>query len=313
MHAETAVTAELARASGPISPVVGLGRTIIAVAQASVFLFSDVRSFFVPVGGVTFEDRCDSMLGGVSLFCVGAPPGLIAAVSVVVLLVTASGFAPRFTCIPHAYVSLSFVGVLSLPDGGDIIASTVSLLFVFVFIGDPRLWHWTTGASSSAMLRGVSIGGQLAIRAQVAFIYFNSATAKFAVDTWADGSQMYYVTRQEMFGAAGALGDVARQLTAIPVFTLAATWGAIVLELCIALLVFVPKKNAARGALASTLFLHVLIIALIGIASFGLVMIGVVVCAVGARFDSVGDIVAWQRWRPQLGESIRNGRAERVR
>lgn len=279
------------QASGTISPVIGLGRSLLALAQATVFLFSNVRAFLVPVGGKTFEDSCGEYVGRISLFCVGPSPEVAAAVEVVALLVVASGILPRYTSILHAYISVSFIGVLTLPDGGDLIATSLSLLLVFVYIGDPRLWHWGRGESKSAVFRGISKGAQSAIRVQIAFIYLHSATSKFAVDTWTDGSQMYYVTREEMFGASGPLGDVARVLTSVPFVTLAASWGAIAMELCIVVLIFMPKPAAAKIAIALAIALHVMIIALIGIGSFGLIMIGAVLCAVGSRIGALGELV----------------------
>jgi antimicrobial peptide system SdpB family protein len=274
-----------------ISPTIGLGRSVLALAQATVFLFSDVRSFLVPVGGKTFQDSCGEYLGRISLFCIGPSPESAAVVEVLALLVVATGILPRYTCVLHAYMSVSFVGVLALPDGGDLIATSLSLLLVFVYVGDPRLWHWGRGESTSPVFRGISKGAQFAIRVQVAFIYFQSATAKFAVDTWADGSQMYYVTREEMFGASGPLGDVARALTSAPVVTLASSWGAIALELCIVVLIFIPKPGAAKVAIALAIALHVMIIALIGIGSFGLIMIGAVLCATGSRIAGLHGLV----------------------
>lgn len=284
----------------PISAVVGLGRSIIALAQASMLMFSDVRGFFVPVGDETLESSCSGFLGQISLFCRMPSLESAAVVATIVLLIVASGILPRYTCLLHAYVSLSIIGVLALPDGGDLIATNVSLLLAFAFIGDPRLWHWGDGVSRGAVFRGVSTGAQIAIRVQVAFIYFDSATAKFAVDTWTDGTQMYYVTRQEMFGASGPLGDLVRDLMSVPLFTLASSWGAIAAELAIAALVLIPKKSAARTAIVVSSVLHVLIIAVIGLGSFGLIMIGVVLCAVGSRLDGFRDLVGWSFWTSKI-------------
>ncbi|MFE4948984.1 sporulation-delaying protein SdpB family protein [Leifsonia sp. NPDC056665] len=274
-----------------ISPIIGLGRSLLALAQATVFVFSDVRAFLVPVGGKSIQDSCGEYLGRISLFCIGPSPDGAAVVEVIALLIVASGVLPRYTCILHAYMSVSFIGVLALPDGGDLIATSLSFLLVFVYIGDPRLWHWGRGESTSAVFRGISKGAQFAIRVQVAFIYFQSATSKFAVDTWADGSQMYYVTREEMFGASGPLGDVARALTSVPLVTLASSWGAIAMELSIVVLIFIPKPAAAKVAITLAIALHVMIIALIGIGSFGLVMIGAVLCASGSRIARLGELV----------------------
>lgn len=288
----------------PISSVVGMGRSIIALAQASILLFSDVRGFFVPVGEETFDAACSEYLGQISLFCRMPSQQSAALVAIFGLLIVASGVLPRYTCFLHAYVSVSLIGVLSLPDGGDLIATNLSLLLIFAYIGDPRMWHWGRRESRLPAFRGISKGAQIAIRVQVAFIYFDSATAKLAVDTWADGTQMYYVTRQEMFGASGPIGDIARELTSMPVVTLASSWGAIAIELGIAVLIFIPTTAAARVAIVLSSVLHILIIVIIGLGSFGLIMVGVIACAVGSRFDGLKDLIGWDFWASKFNSSL---------
>lgn len=263
------------------SPWMGIGRTVVALGQLSVFVFAEPLSLFVPVAGSSFEDSCSTWYGQFSYFCFLPSVDVACWLSVLGLVIVASGFLPTITCVIHAYASVSFVAVLTLPDGGDLIASAISLLLVPLLITDTRLSVWKPSSGGGGGIRqGIQVGSQFGLRIQVAFIYFNSATAKFAVEPWANGSEMYYVVRQEMFGASGWLGELSRWATSFPLVTLGMSWGAIGIELCIVVLCFSKKKKAAIAAISLTLFLHVGIGLLIGINSFAMNMVGAVVLAV---------------------------------
>jgi hypothetical protein len=46
-------------------------------------------------------------------------------VAIVVLVGVVSGWRPRVTCLPHAYVAISLFHDISAPEGGDQISSIV--------------------------------------------------------------------------------------------------------------------------------------------------------------------------------------------
>ncbi|MGH1524266.1 hypothetical protein ACRAWC_09610 [Leifsonia sp. L25] len=79
----------------------------------------------------------------------------------------------------------------------------------------------------------------------------------------------------EMFGVSGPLGSIALAITATPVGAFLISSGTIAVEIAIAVLIWVPGK-ARVLAVAFSSALHLAIIALIGIGSFGLIMIGLV-------------------------------------
>ncbi|MEU7435011.1 sporulation-delaying protein SdpB family protein [Streptomyces sioyaensis] len=140
---------------------------------------------------------------------------------VAVLLVTASGWRPRLTCIPHWYVAASFYTSSSIPDGGDQVASVLTLLLIPVALGDPRRWHWqrlspSADETSSELRRWTTVGAAcftFAVQLQVAGIYFQSSIAKLSHQEWADGTAMYYWAFDPSFGASGWLSPVFRVIT----------------------------------------------------------------------------------------------------
>lgn len=269
------------------NPVEGVGRSLIALAQASVLAFSIPGSLVTRVGNEDLASKCSSVqLAKYSIFCSSVIDLQSSALLCVCgFLVVACGIYPRITSVIHLALSFSLMAVITLPDGGDWIAYSASVFFVLVHAGDRRRWHWLvpngerSAVGSSGALMGVAWAGMWLLKLQASLIYFNSATAKFAVEAWRDGSEMYYVSRMEFFGSAGVFGDQIRAATAIPVVTLMTSWGAIALELTVCVLILMPGSRASAVALALSTVLHIGIIVSIGIVSFGITMIGLVACA----------------------------------
>ncbi len=216
-----------------VNPMLGAGRTIIALAQLSVLLFTTPRALFVQVGDDTLGSKCDAYPGFISAFCLGLPLPWATALVGLGLLIVASGFAPRYTAILHAWLSLSFTSVATLPDGGDVIAQGYTFLLIPVLLGDRRTWHWQK-PSTSPRLAGVTWAGLWTLRLQMAFIYFDSSVSKFSVDAWHQGTAIYYVTRMEYFGSAGTFNALFHAVTAIPALALALSWGTMIAELTLA-------------------------------------------------------------------------------
>ncbi|USY20528.1 hypothetical protein NE857_02400 [Nocardiopsis exhalans] len=59
-------------AFNPESRVLGFGRTLIALAQASVFVFTPASHLFVPVGGDEAVVECDGLVRSASAYCLAS-------------------------------------------------------------------------------------------------------------------------------------------------------------------------------------------------------------------------------------------------
>lgn len=261
--------------------IVAIGRSIIAVGQISILLITPASALFVPVGGAEPLAACENSLLVVSPYC-WAPGSeqMVSVLFVVGFLWVASGFLPQVSGFVHAWLSFSFVQAVSLPDGGDHIAQVATLFLAFVSLSHDRLWYWQrpTELTMNGVRAGIAVGALWGLRLQMSWIYLNSAVAKTSVTEWQDGSAIYYVTRQEFFGAGGLFGDVVLWATAIPVVSLLITWGTILLEGTIALMLLLPGKLPGVAFVCSAL-LHLGIITVIGLFSFGAIMIGAVLAA----------------------------------
>jgi antimicrobial peptide system SdpB family protein len=109
-------------------------------------------------------------------------------------------------------------------------------------------------------------------------IYLQSAVAKLFVEDWVNGSAEFYIVRDPMFGASGFLRDVLIGATSIPLIVAAATWGPIIAELAIGMLILGPSRWRRLG-LRMVLALHIGIVVTMGLWSFAVTMIGGVVVA----------------------------------
>ncbi|MDV8077592.1 hypothetical protein R4P47_13585 [Rhodococcus sp. IEGM 1370] len=258
----------------PRTRYLGIGRTLIALAQLSILAFTPVEALMVPVGS-TVGPKCGS-IQSISLYCIGgdAHLGVKHCIIGVLLLVVASGYRPRYTSIIHAWVTVSISGSITLPDGGESVARVVTLLLILVCLADNRVWHWRAPSTpAQPTLSAISLAALIFVRLQIAYLYIDSAIAKFGVDNWADGSAEYYFIRNPMFGSAGPIDTAARAITTHALPTVMLTWGALAIELIIGLAILGGTRSR-RIALILDCALHAGIILTMGLWSFSLVMIG---------------------------------------
>jgi antimicrobial peptide system SdpB family protein len=253
-----------------------VGRTTLALATASELLCTRPAALFTQVG-VTSGPYC-STARAVSLFCLGDPHEFVDTrrwVAVVALVLVASGYRPRYLTILHLWIVFSVTTSITLPDGGDSIALLVVFLITPMCLADPRRWQWTPPCGR--MRRGGRTIAYLsfwALRLQIAYRYADSAIAKMGVADWQNGSAFYYFVRDKMFGSAGPLAPIWMWVSDQAPTTLVITWGAIVIELVIALFTLLGTRWRL-AAFWLGLALHALIFLSMGLFSFSLVMVAV--------------------------------------
>lgn len=252
------------------------GRTALALATASELICTRPTALFTLVGTTT-GPVCAAQ-SAASLFCVGNTPGFVVArvwLAVAGLLLVASGYRPRFTSILHLWIVYSVSTSVTLPDGGDSIALIVVFLITPMCLADGRRWQWTQPCQRMGRNgRVIAYLSFWALRLQIAYVYADSAIAKMGVADWQNGSAFYYFVRDKMFGAAGPLTSLWMWLSDQSLTTLAITWGAIAIELAIALFTLLGARWR-QAAFWLGLGLHTLIFLSMGLFSFSLVMVAV--------------------------------------
>ncbi|MFI9383698.1 HTTM domain-containing protein [Kutzneria sp. NPDC052558] len=197
------------------------------------------------------------------------------------MIVVATGYRPRWTCIPQWYVTFSLTASMPAINGGDNAAVIATMLAVPLCLGDRRTWQWTRPSGPlSARWRGRAFAAQLVIRFQVALIYVTAAGSKLVDPAWRDGSALYFVLHDPQFGLpASALRTVAPLLDSRWLVALV-TWSVIAAQLAIAVLVLGRRRRRLVAAFLVT-GLHLAIIVLMGLPSFGLAMIAFALLALG--------------------------------
>jgi len=189
---------------------------------------------------------------------------------VAILAIVASGWRPRLTAIPHAWVAYSFFSSSTIFDGGDQITLVLTILMLPVALLDSRRWHWSAVPSDEQPKPLIWITAWSAffmIRVQMAAVYFVSGISKLAQAEWANGTAMYYWMLT--FGSAPHwVLAVVRQ----PVIVVALTWGAIALEVVLAIALILPKKTW-RPLLVMAITFHFMIACFFGLSSFSTAMI----------------------------------------
>jgi antimicrobial peptide system SdpB family protein len=277
----TALGASVARrlrSTNPWGTGYAVARTLVALGTLSTLLASPTATLFLPT-----SDRLDypicSDVARLGLFCID-PTQLASAhaVAVALMLPVVLGLWPRLFGLVHWWIAFSFQANATMVDGGDQIAAILALLLLPVTLTDPRWSHWAPLEPQRRLsLHGVLLAtaGWLAVRLQVAIIYFHACVSKFAVPEWVDGTALYYWASDPQFGATGLVRMLLKPLfesSAVAVVT----WSVLAIELSLAMGIVMPAR-ARRALLWPGVLLHVGIAVVHGLLSFSLVMCGALV------------------------------------
>jgi antimicrobial peptide system SdpB family protein len=277
-----------AAANPPWTNVYGLARSLIALSSALTMLLNDSTTLFRPVAGVAARvPMCTTLANKATLYCL-LPKHLDLArlIAVVLLLVVASGWRPRYTALVHWWLCFSYQLTGSTMEGGDQAAAVLTLLLLPIAFTDPRRWHWQpapapsvpTGwwGSGQAFAGLVALSAALVIRLQVSGIYFHSSIAKLLVPEWQDGTAMYYWLSNPVFGAPSGLRGVLMPLMRHGNFLAAMTWGPIIVEIFL-FMGLVASRSVRRVLLPLGVGLHLGILLLMGLFTFSITMFGALI------------------------------------
>jgi sporulation delaying protein B len=268
----------------PRNRPLAVGRSLLAIAELSVLLFTSDDVLFLNLLGSSSGMQCGGVRA-ISLWCVAGSENwaLLASrtVAIAVLCIVASGFRPRWTCIPHWYVTFSLTSSIVPSNGGDHAAQVVTMLLVPVCLGDERVWQWRHATQRmSPGWQGSALASQLAIRVQVFVIYAVAVGSKLADPAWRSGRALYIVTYDPVFGPPPSIRHFFDPVVDSFWVMAVATWMVIVVQALIALAAFLGQR-ARLCALIMGGCLHLAIIIWLGLPSFGLVMITVLLIAYG--------------------------------
>lgn len=264
----------------PWTNVYGVARSMLACATALTLALNRSDILFRPAAGRDAAVACDGARQ-MALFCLApAHLELLRWIAVGLLVVVASGWRPRVTGVIHWFIALSLYATATTLDGGDAVATDLTLLLLPVTLTDSRRWHWSTQSSEELgarpYARALAVFALFLIRLQAAGIYFHAAVGKMNVVDWQNGTALYYWLTHGVFGAPPLIAPLLRALLANGAVVSLMTWGVIVVEYFLST-ALVMDKRWWRVMLVAGISLHGGIFLLQGLGSFSISMISLLV------------------------------------
>jgi len=261
----------------PFTWHLGLARSLLALSTLLTQLFTPVGALFLRTDANPLGPTCDGFVRRATFYCLGGSAEWVDAavvMSIVALAVVASGVLPRFTAIPHWYLSWSAATGFGLVDGGDHINAMLTAILVPIVLCDRRRTHWQQDRDydrRSIVPKAVAHVGLLVAAIQMAVLYLIASLSKVNVAEWADGTALWYWLSDPSFGMdAGVFSFFAPVLSNIAVLA-ALTYTMMALEITGALALVFPRR-ARHVVFVLLIAFHTVIAIVMGLWTFGLSM-----------------------------------------
>lgn len=195
--------------------------------------------------------------------------------SIIVLLFVILGLYPRITCVFHWLVTYSFTITSTCTDGGDQVASIITLLLIPICLVNTRSSHWKSQKNEFNYYKNsIAFIFTLLILLQIFIIYFFASTGKFQSEVWQNGTAFYYYSTLPQMGLSeGFIFDIFNFIIKSPIILTLSTWSILILELFIAIGILIKNKILRKYVYFLGFLLHISIILFYGILSFSLTMI----------------------------------------
>jgi antimicrobial peptide system SdpB family protein len=255
----------------PWTNVAGVARSVLAMGTLLTLLTNSTHTLFPE--STQLEAQAGSPLASISLFFLLQQHIEWARwLAIAGLLLVVSGWRPRYTGLIHWYIAFSFFASCTIIDGGDHLASVLSLLLVPICLADARKWHWLPSPSLSGDFRwsvALSWVFVLLIRCQVGMVYLHAGVAKLGVKEWVEGTAAYYWTTHHYHGVASWLKPLVWQIMSSAWGVSLVTWGTMLLELVLFSALMMPSTDRRRKWLLMIgLGFHFSIVLMHGLISF---------------------------------------------
>ncbi len=194
-------------------------------------------------------------------------------VVIIIFIFVASGLFPQISGVLHLWVSLSYFFSSVCIDGGDQVHMNLTILLLPICLLDTRKNAWIKSNNKVSEFRFfISNIFLVLISIQMSVIYFQAAIAKFNVIEWSNGTALYYWFNHSLFGIPRYLHFL-NHLYLSPFITTILTYGVMIVELLLSGAIFMNIKFKKYIFIIGIIF-HLMIIFLLGIASFFFSMLG---------------------------------------
>ncbi|WP_313000540.1 sporulation-delaying protein SdpB family protein [Chryseobacterium gleum] len=260
----------LAFRNSPYTNVVGLSRSLIALGTLLTLLVNPVDTLFVRKisGSFIIPPLQNEFANKINFFYLlgNQDLALMKWFAIIILTIVISGYLQKITCLLHWWISFSFLHTAAVIDGGDQIATILTLLLIPICVLDNRKNHWSAKIEEYRVTNLISICFMYIIRLQVAIIYFHASVGKFAHPEWANGTAIYYWLHHSNFGMPDYFYFL-NPFLGNSFFVTGLTYGVLILELLLFLALFASKRYRLSILIVALIF-HLFIILFHGIFSF---------------------------------------------
>jgi antimicrobial peptide system SdpB family protein len=290
-------------AQPPWGSALGLARTLLALGTLATLLATPPQVMMSPLVGNPAPPDCAGVTAASAWCVVPGDPQVGRWLSVAILAAAASGWRPRYTAIPHWWVSISLLVSATVQDGGDQIAAVLTFLLIPVALTDPRTWHWQRAddRARGPLPRLVCLTFLTLAQLQVAALYLDAGIAKLGVPDWLNGTALFYIFHSVIFGAPGWLTPALTLLSRVPAAIPLMTWGAVALEITLGLALLLPRKVRPVLLTAGLLF-HDTIAISMGLISFDVAMSASLLL----YLLPIGHQVTWPAWPVRAAGRLRS-------
>lgn len=253
----------------------GIARSTLAFSTFLTLIFNNPLVLFKN-GNVFNAENFDGELfffQKINFFSLFGVEHLILAkyIAILLLFLVISGYRPMITCIIHFWICISFNYATVLIEGGDQIASNLSLMLIPICILDRRKWQWQTldnlRQRNGTETNLVSNYFHLIIKLQMCLLYFHASIGKIPNQEWANGTAVYYWFNDPTFGMSNWMHKFLDPILFNSFGVATLTWGTMLLELL--LFMAIIMNNRAKWILFILgIAFHIGIIIIHGLVSF---------------------------------------------
>lgn len=255
----------------------GLCRSILALSLLLTLTFSDDYILFPYHFWIDFQKII--WLDYFNLFHIFSYDNLYISriVASVILIVVITGYFPFFFGVLHFWVAYSFFYSSLIIDGGDQISMILSLIFIPLTLSDFRKNTFIKFKRDYSFHVLISNIIMTIVTIQISIIYFVAAIDKiYKLEEWRNGTAIYYWVNDNLFGLQSSLLTIINSLFQHTFIVTSITWGVIFIELLLSISFFF-EWYIRKCILSMGILFHILIAVFLGIPTFSLTMIGILI------------------------------------
>ncbi|WP_291152584.1 sporulation-delaying protein SdpB family protein [Flavobacterium sp. UBA7680] len=263
----------------PWTNVYGMSRTFLALSLLITLTFTNHEYLFPRNNNIFLRQPMFDFEKISIFFLLSENIHLACLISIIILLITITGYLPQITGILHWYIAYSYMTSSIIIEGGDQIASILTLLLIPITLTDNRINHWNKPKTSNRPKTKMFIWSiYFIIALQVSIIYFHAAVAKLYSKEWLNGTATFYWFTHNTFGVSDSLKNLIKPLLAKSLIVISITWGTMLFEIILFSWLFMKRNlwNWKLIFLFGALF-HISIAFIHGLISFMFTMIGALI------------------------------------